>query len=128
VERHPAAKQRLYAFIAILAASAFTFFFGLGRLGFLGPDEPRYAEVAREMLVSGDYITPHDNWVRYFEKPPLVYWATAAAIKVFGPNEFAVRLQAALASIGQVAVTEALGEAMFDASDGGAVRFDQALS
>ena len=50
VQPQPAAKQRRYALVAILASSAFAFIFGLGRLGFLGPDEPRYAEVAREIL------------------------------------------------------------------------------
>jgi len=104
VERQPAAKQRLYAFIAILAASAFTFFFGLGRLGFLGPDEPRYAEVAREMLASGDYISTRLCGCLWFEKPALLYWMSAAGYHLFGVNEFAARLPSAMAAIVTVAL------------------------
>jgi 4-amino-4-deoxy-L-arabinose transferase-like glycosyltransferase len=91
---------------------------GLGAPALWEPDEGRYAEVAREMVVSGDYITPRDDLVRYFEKPPLVYWAEAAAIRLFGANEFAVRLPAALFTIGQVAATCLIGEAMFGAAAG----------
>jgi 4-amino-4-deoxy-L-arabinose transferase-like glycosyltransferase len=94
------------------AIAALIYFTGLGRPGLWEPDEGRYGEIAREMLVSGDYITPHNNWVPYFEKPPLVYWCTAATLKLFGKNELAVRLQAALAGVGSVVVTEALGEAI----------------
>ena len=91
---------------------------GLGRAALWEPDEGRYAEIAREMVVSGDYITPRNDWVRYFEKPPFQYWATAASIKLLGQSEFAVRLPAALASAGEVVVTEALGEVMFGAEVG----------
>jgi 4-amino-4-deoxy-L-arabinose transferase-like glycosyltransferase len=86
---------------------------GLGRPALWEPDEGRYAEIAREMVVSGDYVTPRDDFELYFEKPPLVYWANAASIKLFGVNEFAVRLPAALFSIGQIVVTAALAEAIF---------------
>ena len=91
---------------------------GLGRPALWEPDEGRYAEIPREMVQSGDYVTPRDNWVRYFEKPPLMYWAGALAIKSLGTNEFAVRLPAALFSIGQVAITCALAETMFGATVG----------
>ena len=105
--------NRVHRVILCSGAAALLYFVGLGRPALWEPDEGRYAEIAREMVVSGDYITPRDDWVRYFEKPPLVYWSTAAAIKVFGRDEFAVRFQAAFASVGTVAVTAALGEAMF---------------
>jgi 4-amino-4-deoxy-L-arabinose transferase-like glycosyltransferase len=91
---------------------------GLGRAALWEPDEGRYAEIAREMVVNHDYLTPRNNFVRYFEKPPLVYWATAASLKVLGQSEFAVRLQAAVASVGQVVITQALGEQMFGATTG----------
>ena len=91
---------------------------GLGRPALWEPDEGRYAEIAREMVLSGDYVTPRDDFELYFEKPPLVYWAEAAAIGIFGVNEFAVRLPAALFSIGQVVVTAALAELMFGATAG----------
>ncbi|HUY18193.1 MAG TPA: phospholipid carrier-dependent glycosyltransferase [Candidatus Binataceae bacterium] len=104
------------ALCAIIAA--LLYLPGLGTPALLEPDEGRYAEIAREMVVSGDYLTPRDDWVRYFEKPPLVYWANAASIRIFGPNEFAVRLPTALCSVGEVAVTEVIGETMFGAAAG----------
>lgn len=100
------------------ALAALAYLTGLGRAGLWEPDEGRYGEIAREMIVSGDYITPHNDWVPYLEKPPLVYWTTAASIKLLGKNELAVRLQAAVASVGTVVVTAALGEAMFGVAVG----------
>jgi 4-amino-4-deoxy-L-arabinose transferase-like glycosyltransferase len=104
------------ALCAILAA--ILYLPALGGPALLEPDEGRYAEIAREMVVSRDYVTPRDDWVRYFEKPPLVYWLTAGSIRLFGANEFAVRLPAAILSIGQVATTEIIGETMFGATAG----------
>jgi 4-amino-4-deoxy-L-arabinose transferase-like glycosyltransferase len=113
----PAANRPLrLALYALLAA--IIYLPGLGRPALWEPDEGRYAEIAREMVVSGDYVTPRDDLELYFEKPPLVYWANAVSIKVFGVNEFAVRLPAALFSIGQVVVTAALAEAMLGATAG----------
>jgi len=100
----------------------------LGRPALWEPDEGRYAEIAREMVLAHDYVTPRDNWVRYFEKPPLVYWAEALSIKLIGANELAVRVPAALASVAEVAVTAALGEAMFGAAVGLAAAIVLALS
>lgn len=60
------------------------------------PDEGRYAEIPREMAVSGDWITPRLNGLKYFEKPALQYWATAAAFQTFGQKEWTVRLWPAL--------------------------------
>ena len=62
------------------------------------PDEVRYAEIAREMLASGDWVSPHFNGVRYFEKPALGHWLNAASLAVFGENAFAARLPVALAT------------------------------
>lgn len=56
------------------------------------PDEGRYAEIPREMVVSGDYVTPHLNGIKYFEKPPLFYWMQAGAMKAWGLSEWIVRL------------------------------------
>lgn len=104
VEPQPAAKQRPYALAAILAASAFAFFFGLGGLGLLGPDEPRYAEVAREMFTSGDYISTRLCGCLWFEKPVLLYWLSAISYRFFGVNELAARLPTAVAAIATVAL------------------------
>jgi 4-amino-4-deoxy-L-arabinose transferase-like glycosyltransferase len=62
------------------------------------PDEGRYAEIPREMLATGDWLTPHLNGVLYFEKPPLQYWLSALSMKLFGVNGAAARLPLALAS------------------------------
>jgi 4-amino-4-deoxy-L-arabinose transferase-like glycosyltransferase len=58
----------------------------------LDPDEGRYAEIPREMLVSGDWLTPRFDGLKYFEKPPLQYWATAVAYAGFGVHEWSSRL------------------------------------
>ena len=85
----------------ILLTVLTSLFFGL----FLGsrplsvPDEGRYAEIPREMAVTGDWVTPRLNGVKYFEKPPLVYWFTALSIKLFGLSEWSVRLAPALFSL-----------------------------
>src|SRR5579864_3696753 len=56
------------------------------------PDEGRYAEIPREMAATGNWITPRLDGLKYFEKPPLQYWATAAAYSVFGVSEWTARL------------------------------------
>src|SRR5690349_18380279 len=69
------------------------------------PDEGRYAEIAREMVESGDWVTPRLNGLKYFEKPPLQYWLTAASFVAFGFNEWAARLTPALgALLGLIAI------------------------
>lgn len=63
------------------------------------PDEARYAEIPREMLALGDWLTPRLNYVLYFEKPPLQYWMSAASMRLFGLYPFAARLPLALATL-----------------------------
>ena len=63
------------------------------------PDEGRYSEISREMVVSGDWVTPRLNGIKYFEKPPLQYWASAVSISVLGPGEFAARLYTILCGL-----------------------------
>lgn len=84
----------------LLAAVVFyvCLFNGLSALGFVGPDEPRYASVARAMLESGDWVTPRLNGTPWFEKPVLYYWTAAAGFRIFGASEFAARLPSALAA------------------------------
>jgi len=62
----------------------------------IDPDEGRYAEIPREMVVSGDWLTPRLNDLKYFEKPPLQYWATAIAYTLFGEHHWTARLWSAL--------------------------------
>lgn len=81
------------------------FFFRLGSYPLSNPDEGRYAEVPREMLATGDFITPRLDGVNYFEKPPLVYWVTAGMEAVFGLNEWAVRAVPALFSLWGILLT-----------------------
>ncbi len=71
-----------------------------GHVPLFEPDEGRYSEIPREMLLTGDFITPRLNGVLYFEKPPLFYWLVAGSFKVFGENEFAARLPSKLSVIG----------------------------
>ena len=71
----------------------------LGSAGFLGPDEPRYASVGREMARSGDWVTPRLDGSPWFEKAPLVYWTTGAAIRLGLGDEWAARLPLALESL-----------------------------
>lgn len=84
--------------VALLAVCYVLFFHALGGIGFIGPDEPRYAEVAREMYTSGDYITPRLLGVPWFEKPALMYWLAAIGYKLFGINEAGARFPSALAA------------------------------
>ena len=72
------------------------FGYGLGERALWSPDEGRYAEIPREMVVSGDYITPRLNGVKYFEKPPLFYWLQSISIRLFGVNEWSLRLWTAV--------------------------------
>jgi 4-amino-4-deoxy-L-arabinose transferase len=65
----------------------------------LVPDEYRYAEIAREMLAGGDWVTPRQAGLRYFEKPPLAAWLGGLAMAAFGPNPFAARLPSALSAL-----------------------------
>ncbi len=90
---------------AVLALAAVVFSFHLGSYGLWEPDEARYAEIAREMLATRDFVVPHLNYVAYVEKPPLLYWLTALSFSVFGPTEFAARLWVAIAAIGGVLAT-----------------------
>ena len=82
------------------------------------PDEGRYSAIPNEMNISGDYITPRLKGVVYFEKPPLAYWATALAFKVFGENEFASRLFVALAAWGCILLAYRMGLFFHDVRTG----------
>ena len=81
-------------------------------------DEGRYAEAAREMVVSGDWLAPRLFGVPYLEKPPLYYWLTAAAFRLFGENELGARVVSAVASAAAVLATALFGRRVFGAGAG----------
>lgn len=80
----------------LLAAIAVIWFANLEYRTLIKPDEGRYAEIPREMVASGDWVTPRLNQLKYFEKPPLQYWATATAYTLFGEHQWTSRLWAGL--------------------------------
>lgn len=85
-----------WALACLLALAAWIWFGTLGHRHLIHPDEGRYAELARGMLASGDWVTPRLNGILYFEKPALQYWATAAAFAAIGVGEAGARLWPAL--------------------------------
>ncbi len=87
--------------ILIAAAIAVFYFFGLG-IPLVGPDEPRYTQVAREMFERGDWVTPTLGGFNWFEKPALLYWLEIASFHLFGVTEFAARFGSALFGLGTV--------------------------
>ena len=89
------------------------FFLYLGSQPLMDPDEGRYAEIPREMLLRGDLITPTLNFVKYFEKPPLLYWLNAASLKIFGQNEFAARFPSALCGLLTILVTYVIARHLY---------------
>src|ERR687895_2893188 len=94
-----------------LAAAAF-YLYGLGHLPLVGPDEPRYAQVAREMFLRGDLVTPTLGGHTWFEKPALLYWLMIAAYKVFGVSEWSARLGPALCGLLTIAAVWCVGRAI----------------
>ena len=92
--------ERPLAAAIVITSAAALFFFHLGTYGLWEPDEARYAEIAREMIESRDFIVPHLNYVAYVEKPPLLFWATTPWFEIFGANTLAARVTPALAALG----------------------------
>ncbi|HVS86619.1 MAG TPA: glycosyltransferase family 39 protein [Candidatus Acidoferrum sp.] len=85
--------------ILIVATLYVSYFSHLGAIGFVGPDEPRYAWVARDMMETGDWVTPRLYGKPWFEKPPLYYWGAALCFKLFGVSEAAARLPSAISAL-----------------------------
>jgi 4-amino-4-deoxy-L-arabinose transferase-like glycosyltransferase len=82
--------------LLLVGFCAFLFFYGLNQVGLIGADEPRYAQVAREMLERHDWITPTLGRQPWLEKPPLYYWQAMVAYAVFGVSDGVARLPSAL--------------------------------
>ena len=82
-------RQRIREALLLVGFCLFLFFYGLGQFGLLGADEPRYAQVAREMLERHDWITPTLAGKPWLEKPPLYYWQAIVAYRIFGVSDWA---------------------------------------
>jgi 4-amino-4-deoxy-L-arabinose transferase-like glycosyltransferase len=91
--------QIIWIFFAVLIVAVY--FFGL-TIPLLGPDEPRYSQVAREMFERGDWVTPTLGGYDWFEKPALLYWLQIAFYNLFGVSEFAARFGSALFGLGTI--------------------------
>jgi len=91
---------------------------GLGDRKLANPDEGRYSEIAREMALSGDFVTPRLNGLKYFEKPPLQYWATAITFRLFGESELTARLYMALCGLGCILLVAYTGRRLYDDETG----------
>jgi 4-amino-4-deoxy-L-arabinose transferase-like glycosyltransferase len=95
---------------AVTIAAVILLFCALGRADLFNPDEPREAEIAREMWVSGDLVVPRLNGEAFLEKPPLFYWLVVASYRLAGgPSELAARAVPALAGLFTVLLTWGFG-------------------
>ena len=92
-------RRAYFAAAASAAGLFFLYFFGLTRIGIIGPDEPRYAAIGRTMAATGDWITPYLWGHPWFEKPALLYWMTAGGFKLGLGPDWGPRLPVALASV-----------------------------
>lgn len=100
--------------IAIIAAAWLVLQIGgLFAPGLLDDVDSIYTEIAREMLARHDYVTPYINGVRFFDKPPLMYWLSAASMRVFGAYDWAARLPLALGMLALLLTIYALGIRLF---------------
>ncbi|WP_261205154.1 ArnT family glycosyltransferase [Laspinema sp. D2d] len=89
----------ILSILGLLGIGWIAFLWKLGSVGLVDETEPLFAEAARQMVVTGDWITPYFNQETRFDKPPLIYWLMAIAYQIFGVNEWAVRLPSALSAI-----------------------------
>ena len=107
----------IYIWAAVIALTVIWFSLAVER-PLSHPDEGRYAEIPREMLVSGDWVTPRLNDLIYLEKPPFQYWATAVAYKLFGPTEWSSRLWTMLCAALNVVMVFLLGRRLWNLQTG----------
>jgi 4-amino-4-deoxy-L-arabinose transferase-like glycosyltransferase len=99
--------------LVLFVLAAFLFFLGLGSLPLLEPDEGRNAEVAREMLASGDWITPHFNSLPYLDKPAFFFWLLSVSLRLWGTSEWAARFPSALLALLTTLLAWVLARRMF---------------
>lgn len=113
IRRH----QRLIFFVLLFAA-VFLYLAHIGSYHLIELDEGRYHRVAMEMVLSGDYITPHFDYMPYFEKPIFQYWITALSMELFGFREFTGRVLPALSGLGNVLLAFWLARVMYNRRTG----------
>src|SRR3954451_16004346 len=104
--------------LGLFIAFCIVWFYGLGARTLVPTDEGRYAEMAREMVATGDWITTRLNAIKYFEKPPLQVWMTALAFKAFGLGEWQARLWTGLCGVFGIVLTAYAGRRVFDERTG----------
>lgn len=102
--------------IFFLVTVAF-YFYGIGAVSLVGPDEPRYAQVAREMYERKDLVTPTLGGHTWFEKPALLYWMAIASFAVFGVSEWAARFGPACAGLLSILAVYWMGRRVEQASE-----------
>jgi 4-amino-4-deoxy-L-arabinose transferase-like glycosyltransferase len=96
----PLSSTARFLWIALILSTLYLcYFHNLGALGLVGPDEPRYAWIARDMQETGDWVTPRLYGKPWFEKPPLYYWGAALSFKFFGVSEASARLPSAISAL-----------------------------
>ncbi len=86
----------IIAILIVTLISGIAFFYQLGNMGLIDKTEPMFVEAARQMVITGDWITPYWNDATRFDKPPLIYWLMAICFKLFGINETSARLPSAI--------------------------------
>ena len=107
-------------YLLLLAIISFQILFGIGGTALLDPDEPVYAETAKEMIRFGDYLSPRIYNEFWYDKPPVFYWLVVGSLKIFGGfNELAARLPAALMAIGSILMTALAGASLARARGSG---------
>ena len=106
-------------YLLLLVVVSFQILYGIGAAPLLDPDEPVYAETAKEMIRFGDYLSPRIYNEYWYDKPPIFYWMVAASFKIFGGfSEIAARLPAALMAIGAILMTALASARLFGARTG----------
>jgi len=115
--QHPLLSDRR-ALLTLLIVIGVIWFALLGYRDLLQPDEGRYAEIPREMVATGDWLTPRLDGYKYFEKPAAQYWLTAAGYKLFGEGNASARLWPALLGFLSLVFVVWLGARLFDARAG----------
>ncbi|MCP4627270.1 MAG: glycosyltransferase family 39 protein [bacterium] len=105
-------KETVFIF-TLVAVCLILFFFNLGNRALWDIDEGKHAATSKDMVLSGDWVTPKYNGEKFYDKPPLHNWFVAISFLIFGFNEFAARLPAALLGMGCVFITYLLGRRIF---------------